>query len=96
MPPAVPPEFIARIERQLSERLAASEVTFTDDGARHAGHPQAAGRFHLKLRIVSPRFAGLSPLARHRLVYDALAEELAGPIHALNITALAPGEARNR
>ncbi|MGH8225332.1 MAG: BolA family protein [Gammaproteobacteria bacterium] len=92
MPPSPSPEFIAQIERRLSERLAASEVTLSDDGARHVGHAQAAGRFHLKLRIVSARFAGLAPVARHRLVYDALAEELAGPIHALNINALAPGE----
>ncbi len=96
MPPAASPEFIEQIERRLKERLAASEATLTDDSARHLGHPQAAGRLHLRLHIVSPRFAGLTPVARHRLVYDALAEELTGPIHALNISALAPGETAAR
>lgn len=96
MPPAAPPEFIAEIERKLDEQLEASEVRLTDDSARHAGHPQAAGRFHLRLHIVSARFAGLPPLARHRLVYETLAEELAGPVHALNVVALAPGETEPR
>jgi BolA protein len=44
------------------------------------------------VRVVSPRFAGLNRLARHRLVYDALGSLSGGGIHALAIDARAPGE----
>lgn len=47
---------------------------------------------HWKARIVSAVFAGRSALDRHRLVHRALAEELKGPIHALTMELLAPGE----
>jgi BolA protein len=42
--------------------------------------------------IESQAFAGAAKVARQRMVYRALAEELAGPLHALSIKALAPGE----
>jgi stress-induced morphogen len=48
---------------------------------------------HWKARIVSAAFAGRSPVERHRLVNRALAAELRGPIHALTMELLAPGEA---
>jgi BolA family transcriptional regulator, general stress-responsive regulator len=32
-------------------------------------------------------------VARQRLIFQALAEEMAGPVHALSIVAKAPGEA---
>ena len=47
---------------------------------------------HWRARIVSAAFAGRSPIERHRLVNRALATELAGPIHALTMELLAPGE----
>ncbi|MDN5863616.1 MAG: BolA family transcriptional regulator [Gammaproteobacteria bacterium] len=83
---------IERIRARLESEFPSSEMIIEDDSARHAGHREAAGRFHLKVRLLSSRFTGLDRVARHRLVYAALGEELAGPIHALNITALAPGE----
>jgi BolA protein len=42
--------------------------------------------------IVSAAFAGQSRVARQRLVYEALADELAANVHALSLTTLAPGE----
>jgi BolA protein len=42
--------------------------------------------------IVSPAFAGKSRLERHHLINTALAEELAGGVHALAIVARAPEE----
>lgn len=89
---AADPELLAKIRAQLEIELTPSELIIEDDSARHAGHREAAGRYHLKVHIVSPRFAGLNRLERHRLVHGALERELAGPVHALNITALAPGE----
>jgi stress-induced morphogen len=41
---------------------------------------------HFQVVVASPRFAGLSLVDQHRLVYDALAEPLAdGTIHELRI-----------
>jgi BolA protein len=42
--------------------------------------------------VVSPAFAGRSRLERHRMINQALAQELAGGVHALAITALTPEE----
>jgi stress-induced morphogen len=48
---------------------------------------RTGGGDHFHVTVVSPRFAGLSLLDQHRLVYDALAEPLAdGTIHELRIT----------
>ncbi|MGH8273000.1 MAG: BolA family protein [Gammaproteobacteria bacterium] len=91
--PAAPQKLIERIENRLRDEFAPEEITVTDDSARHAGHAEAGGRHHLKLRLVSTRFSNLDRLARHRLVYATLAGELAGPVHALNVTALTPEEA---
>ena len=85
----------SRTERLLL-RLAALQperVEVTDDSHQHAGHAGAAdGRGHFTVLVVSKRFAGLSTLRRHRLVYDAVGDMMTTDIHALSIQALAPGE----
>lgn len=82
------------IEDKLKAALAPLELTITDDSAAHAGHADSrpGGQSHFTVEIVSEAFAGQSRIARHRLVNQALAEELTGPIHALVIRARAPGE----
>ncbi len=40
-------------------------------------------RDHYEISVGSDRFAGLSPLAQHRLVYEALGSHMRGDIHAL-------------
>jgi stress-induced morphogen len=48
---------------------------------------RTGGGDHFHVTVASPRFAGLSLVDQHRLVYDALAEPLAdGTIHELRIT----------
>jgi BolA family transcriptional regulator, general stress-responsive regulator len=85
----------SRTERLL-QRLAALQperVEVTDDSHQHAGHAGAAdGRGHFTVLVVSKRFAGLSTLRRHRLVYDAVGDMMTTDLHALSIQALAPGE----
>lgn len=82
------------IEDKLKAALSPLELTITDDSASHAGHAgaRAGGESHFTVEIVSEAFAGQNRIARHRLVNQALAEELTGPIHALVIRAKAPGE----
>jgi BolA protein len=85
----------SEIDRRLRDALAPTEISVVDDSARHAGHAGAAsGGGHYNLRIVSTRFAGLGRVARHRLVYDALADLMRNAIHALAIEAFTPDEVR--
>jgi BolA protein len=82
---------VARIEAILTEAFAPSHLLVKDQSHLHAGHAGARdGRGHYEVRIVSEAFAGLRPLARHRLVYDALGTLMETDIHALRIDATAP------
>lgn len=82
----------AEIESRLREALAPLELSVQDDSALHAGHAGAREGGHFTVRLRSARFQGLQRVARHRLVYDALAALMAGGIHALAIDARAPDE----
>ena len=81
------------IRRRLGA-LAPSRLELVDESAQHAGHAGAApgGNTHWKLTIVSAAFAGKNTVARHRMIYQALGELMQHPIHALAISARAPGE----
>ena len=65
---------LAEIEARLRGALAPSELVLRDDSALHAGHAGAREGGHYHALIVSERFRNLPRVARHRLVYDALAE----------------------
>ena len=79
--------------RELLEALEPIALDIVDDSAKHAGHEGAkSGGGHYRVSIVSPQFEGKDTLARHRLVYGALAPLMPREIHALAISALAPGE----
>lgn len=85
-------ERMARIRAALSAAFPDAELTLTDESHLHHGHAGAAtGLGHFRLRIVTPAFAGLSPVARHRAVYAALGELMRTDIHALAIEARVPG-----
>lgn len=62
------------------------------EGSDHHGAFDGTGETHFRVRIVSPAFAGMSRIDRHRAVNDLLAEELKAGIHALAIEPAAPGE----
>ncbi len=66
-----------------------------DDSALHAGHAGArpGGETHFHVRVVAPKFVGLSRVARTRLVNEALRAEFDTGLHALALTLRAPGEA---
>lgn len=81
------------IERRIREHLAPVALEVHDDSHLHAGHAGAREGRHFTVRLVSGRFAGLSRLARHRLVYDSLGPLAPQGVHALAIEARAPGEA---
>jgi len=90
------PSSAARVERLrsvLTERFAPAALEIFDESHHHVGHLGAAdGRGHFRVRIVAGAFAGMRPLARHRLVYEAVGRLLETDVHALALETLAPGE----
>jgi BolA protein len=84
----------SRIEKKLQIAFQPESLGVVDESHLHAGHAGARpeGETHFRVTLVSPVFAGKSRVERHRLVNSALAEELAGPVHALAVHASAPGE----
>ena len=84
------------IRDKLTARFAPARLDVIDESHRHAGHAGARpeGETHFTVTIVSAAFAGLGRVARQRLVYEALAAELANRVHALSVIARTPDEAQ--
>jgi BolA protein len=82
------------IRQKLTAKFQPARLEVVDDSGRHAGHAgtREGGESHFNVLIESAAFAGVSRVQRQRAVYAALAEELAGPLHALSVKALALGE----
>jgi BolA family transcriptional regulator, general stress-responsive regulator len=82
------------IRHKLTERFAPIRLDLEDESHRHAGHAGArpGGETHFSVTVVSAAFTGQSRVARQRLVYQTLAEELATRVHALSLTTLTPEE----
>jgi len=86
---------VNELETEIRHRLSILEplrMELVDQSSAHAGHRGSSGGGHFFLTIVSNQFSGLSAVARHRAVYQALGDLMAGRIHALSINALAPDE----
>ena len=83
------------IREKLAKAFSPERLDIEDDSARHQGHAGAhpGGESHFNVVIEAGAFKGLGRVARQRAVYAALKDELAGPVHALSVKALAPGEA---
>ena len=81
------------IERKIKTDLDAIHVEVEDDSWKHTGHAGAvAGGGHFTLVVVSPKFEGLNPLDRRRLVFSVLQAEMQSEIHALTVRAIGPSE----
>ncbi len=83
----------ALLEQRLREKLSPVALEVIDESAQHNGHAGANGTgfgTHFRVRIASDLFTGRSPVARHRLVYDALQDFIDQGLHALAIEARLP------
>jgi BolA family transcriptional regulator, general stress-responsive regulator len=82
------------IEQRLQAALAPTRLAVTNDSARHRGHAgdDGSGESHFTVEIVAELFEGMSRVERQRAVNRALADLLRDRIHALAISARAPGE----
>jgi BolA protein len=88
----MPQELTSRIERMRAALVAAfspTELDIVDESHLHHGHAGAApgGETHYAVKVRSASFAGLSRLARHRAVNEALKAEFEAGLHALHIDA---------
>ena len=88
------------IRKKLTSALSPARLEIEDDSARHAGHhhdggmdARPGGESHFHLEVVSTAFEGKGRVERQRMINTLLAEELAGPVHALSIRARTPSEA---
>jgi BolA protein len=87
------------VREQIAERLQALHpalLEVRDESGDHAGHAGAlahaqrtgtAEGTHFDITVVSPAFAGMPPVARHRMIYDLLDDLMKTRIHALKIDA---------
>ena len=83
-----------QIEQALREAISPLQaLEVRNESHLHAGHAGAGEGSHWRVRITSARMAGLSRVARHRLVYDALRNVIPQGVHALAIEARSPAEA---
>lgn len=82
------------IRSKLEAAFSPQQLEVIDASERHRGHGgwREGGETHFDVVIVAEAFHGLGRVERQRRVNAALAQELAGPVHALSIRAEAPGE----
>jgi BolA family transcriptional regulator, general stress-responsive regulator len=83
----------ALLDQRLRELLQPSSLEVVDESFQHHGHVGANDTgfgTHFRVKIASPLFAGKAPVARHRLVYDALQDFIDQGLHALAIEARLP------
>lgn len=83
---------IDRLRSRLNEALQPQRLEIEDDSHKHVGHAGAAKGGHFRVFIVAEAFAGRPLIARHRMVYEAVTENLRKDVHALSIVAKAPSE----
>lgn len=84
----------AEIERLLEESFQPERLAVINESDRHAGHrpPEEGNETHMRVRIVSPAFAGMTRVGRHRAINEVLKPAFDQGLHALAIEAAAPGE----
>jgi len=82
------------IRSKLQQAFQPTRLEVRNVSHQHAGHASSpgTGQSHFEVEIICPAFQGINKVSRHRQVYQALQAEMAGPIHALKLTALSPEE----
>jgi BolA protein len=83
------------IDKKLRQRFSPARLDIEDESHKHAGHVghREGGETHFRVEIVSTAFEGQNRVARQRLVYEALKDELTpGGVHALALSTLTPAE----
>ena len=86
------------IDGKLRTAFAPTRLVIEDESSKHHGHAgwREGGETHFRVEIVSTAFEGQNRVARQRLVYTALKQELDAGLHALALTTLTPAEDAKR
>lgn len=82
----------ASIQQKLQSTFHPSHLDVINESHMHSVPPNS--ETHFKVVVVSDAFSGKRSVARHQAVYQALADEVAGPVHALAIHTYTEGEWR--
>lgn len=80
----------AAIERKLADGLPVAHLEVVNESHMHSVPPGSES--HFKVTLVSAAFDGKRQVGRHQLIYRLLADELAGPVHALALHTYTPAE----
>lgn len=83
------------IAEKLTAALSPERLDVINESHLHAGHKpefDGGGETHIRVRIVSAAFVGMSRVARHRAINDLVKAEFDAGLHALAVEAAAPGE----
>lgn len=82
------------IRAKLTAAFVPTALDIVDESYLHAGHAghRPGVATHFRVAIVAGAFAGKPRVERQRMIYTALGELMGNPIHALALTAKAPGE----
>jgi BolA protein len=78
-----------RITDKVSQALNPELLQLENESHMHAG-PRTDS--HFKLVVVADAFEGLTKVKRHQRLYQLLADELQGPVHALALHLYTPSE----
>jgi len=78
------------IQQKMEAALAINHLDISNESHMH--NVPAGSESHFRVVVVSEQFENLALLARHRTVNKVLADELAGPIHALALHTYTTGE----
>lgn len=78
------------IEQQLQAAFAPAHLRVENESHQHS--VPANSETHFKVELVTEQFDGMRKVARHQAVYRVLAEQLAGPVHALALHTYSPSE----
>ena len=79
-----------QIEQKLQQQLAPQYLLVDNESHMHSVPPNS--ETHFKVTVVTEQFESLNRVKRHQLVYQILANELAGPVHALALHTLTPAQ----
>ena len=80
----------ARIEAKLIEQLSPYHLELINESHQHS--VPANSETHWRITVVSAAFEGQGLVARHRLIYSALSNEMRDGIHALSMDLMSPDE----
>lgn len=85
-----------RIHDILSKALLPERIEVINESHMHAGHaggtPDGSGETHMRVRIISAKFAGVGRVQRHRMINQLLKPVLDEGLHALALEPAATNE----